>query len=465
MQPIAGLTQHAAFATIDETLAWARLELESSPGHRTTVLAMPAPAAALHTLPEAFVNETAILWMPARGASFVGVGEALAVRASGEARLRETQEQLRSVELSSRSSSPRVAPQPRFFGGCAFQPGSASATPWTAFGDSLFFLPRLTYVEHADQCWLLLAVPPEPDGRSRALRLLARALRVLHGLEEEDERQRPESLRLPSQLDVDASELAAWCRNVEQIRELIASGQVDKIVAARRATVQLARQVSGFRMLTRLTLSDGASTRFALRVGGSTFAGVSPECLVHKYDHQVSADALAGTSAPGSAAELSLLGGAKERQEHELVVAAIVAALTPYCERVSHPTSPSVRRLRDVQHLHTPVTATLRSPRHVLELLGALHPTPAVAGSPRSVALRWIAQQEPAARGWYAGPIGWFDAVGDGEFMVALRSALLEPRAAHLFAGAGIVSRSDPEAEYGETQLKMKPMLSALTCG
>jgi salicylate biosynthesis isochorismate synthase/menaquinone-specific isochorismate synthase len=111
----------------------------------------------------------------------------------------------------------------------------------------------------------------------------------------------------------------------------------------------------------------------------------------------------------------------------------------------------------------TPITGTLRSPHHVLDLVDRLHPSPAVAGHPRAAALRLLPQREALSRGWYAGPIGWMDARHDGEFAVAIRSALVRDAEASLFAGAGIVAGSDPDAELGETRLKLQPLLSALT--
>jgi menaquinone-specific isochorismate synthase len=118
--------------------------------------------------------------------------------------------------------------------------------------------------------------------------------------------------------------------------------------------------------------------------------------------------------------------------------------------------------LRDILHLATPITGTLPNPGHVLDLLRTLHPTPAVAGTPTIEARRWIARSEPTARGWYAAPIGWIDAAGDGLFNVALRSCLLHGQQADLYAGAGIVGASDPEHEYSEMLLKTKTLLSAL---
>ena len=121
-----------------------------------------------------------------------------------------------------------------------------------------------------------------------------------------------------------------------------------------------------------------------------------------------------------------------------------------------------MRTLRQILHLHTPITGELAADAHVLDLVAALHPTPAVGGTPTADAVAWIAAHEPTPRGWYASPVGWFDAAGDGEFAVAIRSGLLAGTTATLFAGAGIVAASDPAAELAETELKLRALSDAL---
>ncbi len=206
--------------------------------------------------------------------------------------------------------------------------------------------------------------------------------------------------------------------------------------------------------------------RFAFQRGEAVFLGASPERLCDKRGLSVASDALAG-SAPrrdeGDArAAAALLESDKDRREHQVVVDAVRAALEPLATRIRVPAAPVVRTLRNVHHLWTPITATLARPLHVLDLVRALHPTPAVCGTPREAAIRWIAAHEPDPRGWYAGAVGWFDAEGDGAFNVAIRSGLLARREAWLYAGAGIVEGSDASLEYAETRLKQAPMLAAL---
>lgn len=152
----------------------------------------------------------------------------------------------------------------------------------------------------------------------------------------------------------------------------------------------------------------------------------------------------------------------KDRIEHRLVVDDVVGRLEPFVDHLEVPTNPSLKRMATVQHLSTPVHGTLSAPKPVLELVDALHPTPAVGGTPRGQATSFIEKMEGFDRGWYAGGIGWVDGAGDGEFAIALRCGLIEGTQAHIFAGAGIVADSDPEAELLETRLKLRPLLELL---
>ena len=157
-----------------------------------------------------------------------------------------------------------------------------------------------------------------------------------------------------------------------------------------------------------------------------------------------------------------LLADPKERREHVLVVEAVRQALLPLCQELWAPPSPQVLRTPHVQHLHTPIEGRLREGTGLLEVVARLHPTPAVGGAPQKAALALIDACETFDRGWYAGPVGWLDGSGDGEFVVAIRSALLRGREAHLYAGCGILPDSDPRREEQESLLKLKAMLTAL---
>jgi isochorismate synthase EntC len=145
-----------------------------------------------------------------------------------------------------------------------------------------------------------------------------------------------------------------------------------------------------------------------------------------------------------------------------VVVRAIVAGLGDCCVAIEHPPQPEVVQVRNLIHLSTPIRGELRDGAHVVDILEALHPTPAVGGVPQRESSRWIVEHEQSPRGWYSGPIGWIDTAGDATFRVALRCGVVEPAAAHLYTGAGIVAASNPAAEYHETSLKQRPFLRAL---
>jgi isochorismate synthase EntC len=144
------------------------------------------------------------------------------------------------------------------------------------------------------------------------------------------------------------------------------------------------------------------------------------------------------------------------------VVRELLHTLAPLSDSIEHRPVPEVHVLRHVAHLRTRLHGTLNSQRHVLELVERLHPTPAVAGVPTERALAWIAEHEPDERGWYAGPVGWFDARGDGDFVVALRSGVLSGKHLALYAGAGIVRGSEADSELAETRWKLAALLGAL---
>jgi menaquinone-specific isochorismate synthase len=215
----------------------------------------------------------------------------------------------------------------------------------------------------------------------------------------------------------------------------------------------------------RLRLSHPSCMVFSV----AGFVGASPELLVQRIGDHVRSQPLAGTAArpgPGGGDDAlgpRMLASAKERQEHRLVVDAVTAALAPYCDELTAPPVPSLVPFGTLAHLGSLITGNLRSPHPTaLDLVGAIHPSPAVGGTPTGDALRYIADVEQLDRGRYAGPVGWVDANGDGCFAIGIRSAQIEGRRARLMAGVGVVAESDPGSELAETDLKLQPMLAAI---
>lgn len=258
-----------------------------------------------------------------------------------------------------------------------------------------------------------------------------------------------------------------WTKAIESALATISGGNATlaKVVLARSVTVEADSAFDLAAVVARLRRAHPSCFTYAV----GAFVGASPELLVRRRGAVVVSRPMAGTVARGdTAAEDSALfaqmaSSDKELNEHRLVVEAVLAQLAPICEEVSASAGPEVARLATLAHLATTVVGRLLLPApSALSVAGLLHPTPAVAGWPRQDALAAIAELEDFDRGSYAGPVGWVDARGDGDWAVAVRCATIRGARAQLAAGAGIVAGSKPAAEWAETQTKLDPMLRAL---
>jgi isochorismate synthase len=418
-------------------------------------VAVPAPCVHPETLLAALPDFPAHAWMPSGEDGFAGLGAAASLDPfASRPPLDGVQALLRQVRHASREAHVRV------FGGHAFQPGASDDPVWEALGESSFVLPRWSYHVDGGRGWLtFVGLPGALEGRT------ARAERRLieHCLELGEPLEARAGDSIPpadgAAVIVEHQDAGRWAALVERARAEIAAGRCEKIVVARRSTVTAGRAFDAVEVLRRLRCQAGCN-RFAVRRGATTFVGATPERLVRKSGLRVQTEALAGT-AVGAVA--GLLESTKDHAEHAPVLRALLRVLGPRCRRLSVPERPRLSELAGgLAHLRTPVEGELLHPTHVLELVAALHPTPAVGGEPTGEALAFIARHEPFRRGWYAAPIGWCDQRGDGEFAVALRSGVISGRRAWVFAGAGIVAASEAEAEYRETAAKLGPMLAAL---
>ena len=252
----------------------------------------------------------------------------------------------------------------------------------------------------------------------------------------------------------------------------ISTGVLRKVVLARTIEVEAGRRLDPRLLAHRLRAVNPDAYTFAFPTDRGPLVGASPELLVSRIGREVRSNPLAG-SAPRSgdpeedrANADGLAASAKNREEHALVVDAVAQTLRPVCESLAWDPAPVLLETPNVWHLSTRFRGILRDPAPtVLDLVAALHPTPAVGGTPTGAALSAIGELEPFDRGYYAGPVGWVDGDGDGEWAIALRCALLEGSCATLFAGAGIVADSEPAAEVDETARKFRAFLDALRWG
>lgn len=419
---------------------------------------------------------------PARSTTLVGAGAALSIQSDGSRRfadaalawqqLRDEALVLHASDLPEDQASPLHGPA--LFGGFSFDPAHVRTPLWQGFPAGLLILPRLLFRQDEHEATLTLSCLVQAtdnlDNLSDALNQeVTQFSTVLTTLPEFAEEASAENQTYSLR---DVWPAKDWKNLVGKTVRLIQQGSYAKVVLAREVEVTVGTHQQPFDLATtlqRLRQNYPAAYIFAFQRGERTFVGATPERLAHAQDGQLHTMALAG-SAPRGATEdedlrlgHALLASQKNREEHEFVTAMLRDSLAHLCSKTWIADTPKLLRLKNIQHLQTAIVGELLPDRSILEALHMLHPTPAVGGTPTEPALAFIRDHENLDRGWYAGPIGWIDLHGNGEFAVALRSALLEKRRATLFAGCGIVKDSDPEAEYAESCLKLQVILRSLS--
>ncbi|MCA9896281.1 MAG: isochorismate synthase, partial [Anaerolineae bacterium] len=274
----------------------------------------------------------------------------------------------------------------------------------------------------------------------------------------------PDALSYPMSYD-------AWEMMIDDAVGRIRAGELKKVVLSRVAEARYRDPVQIEAALAYLADAYADCYRFMFEPRRQrAFYGATPELLAKVKGEQVRSMALAGSmkrgDTPESDAELgqALLDSQKDRHEHQLVADRLRDRLKPLTSELTI-SETGLLKLSNIQHLYTPVSGTLKQPRGILPLVEALHPTPALGGEPRDIALPLISKLEPVPRGWYAAPVGWIDHRLDGQFSVAIRSAVAQKNRVWMYAGAGIVADSEPPKEWDETALKFTPMLKAHAVG
>ncbi|HET7727615.1 MAG TPA: isochorismate synthase [Candidatus Limnocylindrales bacterium] len=440
----------------------------------------PAAALVAASIPIARVDPIAVyrafagtdsppsLWLqPSRTRAFVGAGEALRLDLDGAGRFEAaaaTWSALAAQAVVGGSAFP-VAKGPVLLGGATFAPGPSSEAVWSGFELGRLVVPRLLVELAGDRAVLTgtVAHDEQHEAAVAEVRALARRLeQPILGITPEGPRARMRVVeRIPDR--------RGWSSSVARSAGAVGRGRIDKVVLARRVDLVADVPLDVPTILRRLEESAAGSTILAFeRPGGRTFIAATPERLAETHGRTFHTIALAGTRARGDDGgeddrlATELLASEKDREEHQVVVAMLRETLRPLATEVRIALRPHVVRLRTVQHLATEVSGTLRDGTNLLALVEALHPTPAVGGWPRELALDLLGEQEHLDRGWYAGPAGWLGLDGDGEFVVAIRSGVVAGTSASLFAGCGIVGDSEPDREWEESELKLRALGAAL---
>lgn len=354
-----------------------------------------------------------------------------------------------------------------------------AALPFDRSESAVLVVPEMIYCRDSDgDEWATVIGRPDrgdlwADGMARALHPPAiGSIPINSNGRATGARDDPDSNAVIEPLSSDADFLEIVTRAVNSINR----GELSKVVLARQIEVRLGQAVDLPSLLSRWRAMEPSCTIFSMPTPGGRFVGASPELLVERQGDQVRSRPLAGSTGEMSDHETAeFRSSSKEILEHRLVTDAIGDALAPVCSTLEIPSVPDLVRLHTIVHLGTDIRGVLRRRRDiygdtdgfptVLDLVAALHPTPAVGGVPTRGAIDAIAELEPQGRGPYAGPVGYVDGDGNGQWVVGIRAANLRGRTARLAAGVGVVRGSEPAAELSETMLKFSAVFQALVPG
>ncbi len=471
--------------TIDHELLIKTLQeaINRSIQHQRTILASFTQKVEWHDTIQAFssarlasLGECFFWEQPAERTTLIGIGAATTIETNGTTCFTDSATAWRALMKDAVISyAPETEPTPGsgpvLFGGFAFDTLSPRTQLWSEFPDGLLILPHFLISYNADHVTLTInsIIQATDSIELNAQKIeedLSKLQTAIHG-RSNTPRENPTTHfsiyeRRP------ASE---WTSMVENVVEKIRQGTFEKVVLARDIQLVLDDPSETFDItstLQRLRENYPGAYVFAIQRGESFFIGATPERLVLAQDGQIHTMALAGsvrrgeTEVEDTQLGAELLQSEKNMNEHVIVVAMVQEALKNHCTNVQVSITPQLLKLKNLQHLQTPITGDLIPGRCILDVMSDLHPTPAVGGFPRNAALEEIRNTEKLDRGWYAGPLGWIGASGHGEFAVALRSGLIDGTKATLFAGCGIVSSSEPQSEYAESWWKFQVMLRGL---
>ena len=465
------MTTAAASATLDALEALA----EKAAGGPRRLLSVTRPSPVEDPCAAVFAARRAddryFCWEePGRDAFAIAtLGAVREVVSRGPGRLRDLRDDTTAFTDRRLADEPDSLPAgagPLWVGGAAFADDGGSAPHWASLPPALLVLPELLLSRGRDGRWMTICalgggdIDPAEVRRAAAARIATIS----------ESRLPPLDPNPTAGVEVrGARPPAAYEEAVAAAVARIRAGEASKLVLAREITVDAPAAHSVPALYGALRELFESCFVFCVGTPEADFVGASPELLARRSGGSAATVALAGSARRSADPAVDdhlgeqLLRSDKDRHEHAIVTRRIKRRLEPHSVWVEVAPEPVVIKVANIQHLATPIHAQLAESHSVLELAGLLHPTPAVGSEPAGEkGLRAIAELEQLDRGWYAGPVGWMDMAEDGEFCVALRSALIRDRRAHLFAGAGIVSDSDPGSELAETEIKLGALLPLL---
>ena len=366
--------------------------------------------------------------------AIAGIGEAVGLSGGGKP-------DFKKIFIKLRKYLDPQFPFLQWYGGFCFDYKSMDHS-WNGFETWRFILPRFELARDGDKmifCCNLIG-----------------NLGIDHMLKELDKIKEPvarKALPLNVIKRSDIPKSSKWHENVDKVLAQIQQGECQKVVLARKTDLTFKETINPWDILKTLKKVTPNSYHFAFQLSGNVFLGASPERLYKRRGRKIISEALAGTK-PSTAVSKDLINSSKDRHEHQLVVQAITRDLTPLCKELTGEQEPKIRELTNGIHLHTEFAGTLKDDVNDEDILQALHPTPAVGGTPKEIALISIRRMEAFGRGWYAGPLGYVG-LDWAEFVVGIRSGFIKGKKLSVYAGAGIVEGSRAADEWDEVENKI----------
>jgi menaquinone-specific isochorismate synthase len=401
---------------------------------------------------------------PTSDFSFIALGELLSIKESGKARFIYTDKKVREILSNFFCNDNEVNEKiPLFVGGLKFLPENEKSI-WEDFSDSHWFVPKIIVSKVNNNEYVTFNFIFNSDASNKKIaEEFDKRLALIKQIKQENFVPTPKVLHLNGNSPKDKKR---WQESVRKTLEKIESDIITKVVLSRMVEIEIEKEPNVFNFISSFREDYADCYIFSFHSGKSTFFGASPEKFIQLGPEFIYTDALAG-SAPRGKNEIEddelakeLLERTKDLNEHKTVLDFIEQQFKTADSAISFDSKPQIKKLKNIQHLWTPVQIKVTGENSIFQILEKLHPTPAVCGLPQNSAIQVIKETEDYPRGLYSGIVGWFNRYRFGEFTVSIRSALNIGKKIYAFAGGGILDGSDPAQEVKETDLKFKPILS-----
>lgn len=412
---------------------------------------------------------------------FLALGELFSITEHGKNRFTSTEKKVKNwIDNFCSNWGDENKNIPLFIGGMKFL-SESEPDLWENYSDSCWTVPKILIQKKGKKEYIIYNFLFSPESSAEGISIHQQKtdyqkekiieefeFRIAHLYAEDNNNISDSKIKIISSYGKGPKEKKKWIESVKKAINKIESDNIKKVVLSRYMEFGLDSEINIFKFIEKFRIDYPECYIFIFHSGISTFFGASPEKLLKLMSDYVETDSLAGSAPRGKnnpedkVLEDELLSSTKNLFEHRTVIEFIEKQFSKMNIQITFNSVPLIKKLNNIQHLFTNIRADINPKGTTFNLLEHLHPTPAVCGVPTPEAMQLIRELENYSRGLYTGLLGWFNFSGEGEFTVAIRSALLKGKKLYLFAGSGIVEGSDPASEFKETELKFKPILSLI---